>query len=65
MNIPISKPLGSSVIRNGIMGVSDDVLQGGNRELEGPGVTVAAVGSPTVLFEIHLWFCLCLKTTDD
>ncbi|KAJ0604099.1 putative transcription factor bZIP family [Helianthus annuus] len=37
---------GSPVIRNGIMGVSDGVLQGGNMRLVGPGVT--AVGSPAV-----------------
>ncbi|KAJ0785761.1 putative transcription factor bZIP family [Helianthus annuus] len=37
---------GSPVIRNGIMGVSDGVLQGGNMGLVGPRVT--AVGSPAV-----------------
>ncbi|KAF5804734.1 putative plant bZIP transcription factor [Helianthus annuus] len=37
---------GSPVIRNGLMGVSDGVLQGGNMGLVGPRVTT--VGSPAV-----------------
>lgn len=52
-NVCYSKPLGSPVIRNGIMGVSDGVLQGGrmggNMGLGVPGgLTVGAVGSPVV-----------------
>ncbi|KAI3762947.1 hypothetical protein L1987_53392 [Smallanthus sonchifolius] len=48
-NLAYSKPLGSPVIRNGIMGVSDGVLQGGGMGLGVPGgVTVASVGSPAV-----------------
>ncbi|KAI3807211.1 hypothetical protein L1987_23136 [Smallanthus sonchifolius] len=48
-NLAYRKPLGSPVIRNGMMGVSDGVLQGGGMGLGVPGgVTVAAVGSPAV-----------------
>ncbi|KAF5785691.1 putative plant bZIP transcription factor [Helianthus annuus] len=58
---------GSPVIRNGIMGVSDGVLQGGNMGLVGPRVT--AVGSPAVssdgmgrIMEIRLRFRLRLMS---
>ncbi|KAI7748473.1 hypothetical protein M8C21_009296 [Ambrosia artemisiifolia] len=61
MTVPSSKPLGSPVIRNGIMGVSDPVmnnnivtsaaLQGGVGGMVGlgvPGAVAVTVGSPAV-----------------